>query len=300
MTVFSALQQPSTPTTEQALQQALEKVLQLAVRHHQSGRIEEAENLYRSILQTQPDHPEANHNLGRLAVQMQQPGTGLPYFAAALEANPGAAEYWISYLDALLLAGEADMAQQVLALGRQHGLQGDDVDALTGRVEMHAQRAEQSEAAPASSGEVAGTTAKQSDNTRTKIVPAAKPARQAVSGKGKSVASKQETDTLVMLYKQRRFIEMETLARSLTQRFPRHGFGWKALGVVLLEQGRTREALAPRKKASNCYRGMSMRMSIWASFCSDKAGLLKRKRAIGARCRSSRITRSPTATCCFA
>ena len=65
-----------------------DQALQQAVIHHKAGRLQDAERLYRAILQAQPQHPEANHNLGVLAVQVKQPAAGLPYFKTALEANP--------------------------------------------------------------------------------------------------------------------------------------------------------------------------------------------------------------------
>ena len=47
---------------------AIEKALQQGVIAHQEGKIKEAERLYRAILKSQPAHPDANHNLGVLAV----------------------------------------------------------------------------------------------------------------------------------------------------------------------------------------------------------------------------------------
>ena len=137
MTIFAPPQQPVDPAMAQALKdlhQSLAQALQLAVNNQQAGQLEEAETLYRSILQAQPNHPEANHRLGVLAVQMKQAGAGLPYFAAALEARPEQQQYWLSYIDALIQADETQTAQQVLALGREYGLQGDDVEALAGRL----------------------------------------------------------------------------------------------------------------------------------------------------------------------
>lgn len=138
MTISTPSQQPADPAMDQALQdlhQSLTQALQLAVAHQQSGQLEEAERLYRSILQAQPNHPDANHSLGVLAVQMKQAVAGLPYFAAALEARPERKPYWLSYIDALIQADETHIAQQLLALGRDHGLQGDDVQALAARLE---------------------------------------------------------------------------------------------------------------------------------------------------------------------
>ena len=113
----------------------LEVALHQAVAHHQAGRLQEAERLYRDILRAQPDHPDANHNLGVLAVQVKQPMGALPHLKTALETKPEQGQYWLSYIEALIQAGQTDAARQVLAQGRQRGLQGEAVEALAGRLE---------------------------------------------------------------------------------------------------------------------------------------------------------------------
>ena len=46
------------------------QALQLAVQHHQAGRLAEAELLYRQILAAQPNHADALHLLGVMAQQV--------------------------------------------------------------------------------------------------------------------------------------------------------------------------------------------------------------------------------------
>ena len=60
--------------------QSFDGVLRQAVAHHQAGRLQEAERLYRSILRAYPEQADANHNMGLLAMQLGQPASGLPYF----------------------------------------------------------------------------------------------------------------------------------------------------------------------------------------------------------------------------
>lgn len=118
----------------------IEQTLQTAVDHHHAGRLHEAEALYQSILKIHPNHPEANHNLGAMAVQMNQPATGIPYFVTALEADPARGQYWLSYIDALLRDCQLDTAGKILELAVQHGLHGDDVDALKVRLNENLER----------------------------------------------------------------------------------------------------------------------------------------------------------------
>ena len=48
----------------------IEQALQQGVAAHREGKLEEAERLYRAILQAQPLHPDANHNLWVIAVSV--------------------------------------------------------------------------------------------------------------------------------------------------------------------------------------------------------------------------------------
>ena len=52
----------------------IEQTLQQGVAAHKEGKLQEAERLYRAILEVQPKHPDANHNLGLIAVSTDQSG----------------------------------------------------------------------------------------------------------------------------------------------------------------------------------------------------------------------------------
>ena len=80
----------------------IEQALQQGVAAHKEGKLQEAERLYRAILQSQPLHPDANHNLGVIAVSVNKPDVALPLFKTALEANPTIEQFWLSYIDALI------------------------------------------------------------------------------------------------------------------------------------------------------------------------------------------------------
>ena len=84
---------------------SLAAALQQAVAHHQAGRLQDAEQLYRAILQAQPGQADANHNLGVLAGQVGQHAAGLDFFKTALATNPAQSQYALSYANALMNAG---------------------------------------------------------------------------------------------------------------------------------------------------------------------------------------------------
>ena len=58
-----------------------EEALAKGVAAHKEGNLQEAERLYRAILQSQPAHPDANHNLGLIAVSCNQPAAAPPLFS---------------------------------------------------------------------------------------------------------------------------------------------------------------------------------------------------------------------------
>jgi predicted O-linked N-acetylglucosamine transferase (SPINDLY family) len=62
--------------------------------------------------------------------------------------------------------------------------------------------------------------------------------------------SKKEMDKLVLLYGQGQLAQAEALSRSLTERFPKHGFGWKVLGAVMRANGRPEEAVRCMREAA--------------------------------------------------
>lgn len=120
--------------TENApLPDKLAQSLQLAIACHQIEHFREAETHYLAVLQMEPAHALANHNMGTLLVQKNDPAAALPYFIAAIEAEPACAQYWLSYISALFQSGQRMEALQMLEFARQQGLQGAEVDNLAAR-----------------------------------------------------------------------------------------------------------------------------------------------------------------------
>jgi tetratricopeptide (TPR) repeat protein len=110
------------------------ELLALAVESHRDGQLSEAENLYREILAIDSFQPNANHNLGVLALDSDQPNLSLDYFRIALDNDPDEPQFWISYVDALIKAGQHQYASEVLINGLELGLHGDEVNALVNKL----------------------------------------------------------------------------------------------------------------------------------------------------------------------
>lgn len=68
---------------------------------------------------------------------------------------------------------------------------------------------------------------------------------------GAALPPQTDMQRIVQLYQAGRHAEAEPLARQLTERFPRHGFGWALLGAALRGQQRHAEALPAIEKAAS-------------------------------------------------
>ena len=116
--------------TELTINQALQK----AIEARKSGQVQEADRLYTAILKAQPKHPDANHSMGVLAVGVGKAEQALPFFKTALEANPAIAQFWLSYIDALIKLDKLADAKAVLDQAKSKGAKGDGFDKLEQRL----------------------------------------------------------------------------------------------------------------------------------------------------------------------
>ncbi len=80
----------------------IHQALKHGVEAHKAGQLHEAKRLYNAILKLQPKHPDANHNLGVLAVGIGKIELALPFFKIALKTKSKNAKFWYSYIDALI------------------------------------------------------------------------------------------------------------------------------------------------------------------------------------------------------
>src|ERR1700732_765432 len=60
----------------------------IALEHRQRGQLQAAEQIYRQILQVEPNHPDALHFLGVIAYQVGKPANAVEYLRRALELKP--------------------------------------------------------------------------------------------------------------------------------------------------------------------------------------------------------------------
>ena len=222
----------------------IEQALQKAVEDHKAGKLQDAENLYRAILQAQPKHPDANHNLGVMAVSFNKTEAALPLFKIALEANPNQRQFWLSYLDALIKEKQFETAKNVLEQGKKQGLAGGIVEALEAQLATiflmpNSQSLFESKAP---------TFAQQRKKESTKKEKKKNLSKDLISLNQTRSPPQIELNTLLEHYKKGRYDLAQNLATILTQQYPSHPFSWKVLGALFKQAGKLEDSVIANQK----------------------------------------------------
>ena len=92
----------------------LDQALQKGIEAHKAGKVQEADRYYTAILKATPKHPDANHNMGVLAVGVGKVREAIPFFENALKANHTNVQFWLSYMDAIINLGQIEDARLIL------------------------------------------------------------------------------------------------------------------------------------------------------------------------------------------
>jgi tetratricopeptide (TPR) repeat protein len=112
--------------TEITIDQAFHK----AIEAHKAGNFQVADGFYSFVLNEQPQHPDANHNMGVLAVSIGKVEQSLSFFKTALSANPSIAQFWFSYINAFIELERFEDAQALFNQAKSKGANGDGFDEL--------------------------------------------------------------------------------------------------------------------------------------------------------------------------
>ncbi|MFZ6658624.1 tetratricopeptide repeat protein [Undibacterium sp. TJN19] len=207
---------PSDPdiaqiTAERALEQAIAQVLQLAQASLAAGDTQGAIAHYKVILESIPDHHEANFSLGKLLVSTGLPEDALAYLEAAIQGAPQCEEYWDTYIDVLNLFGDTEIVRQARELRTSYFQNTASIDSDVVK-----------------------------ESNKDQQVATAKASKAAATHK--SGSNVPEINKLSTLYAQANFKEVERLSRKLIQKNPQDGIAWRFLGLVLLNAANYQEA----------------------------------------------------------
>ncbi len=93
------------------------QLLQQAIAAHNRKDFQKAEKLYRAVLKLYPKQPDANHNLGLLALAVNKPALALPFFKTAVSSNYSMEKYWLSYITALIKDRQLEKAKKLIRQG---------------------------------------------------------------------------------------------------------------------------------------------------------------------------------------
>lgn len=216
-----------------------ENKLEYAIQLQQQWRFEDAKAQYLAILKDQPEDANALHNLGVLfSVQLLEPAESLQYFEAALNLDPTRLQFWFSYLDALIKAGALDVAEHVLMLASNYGLNDLQIASFERDIRL------------------ARTTI--TDLVDAVLVDAEPlPAPQPVdappaAGQEPSVMDLQ---TLLSIFNQKKYQPAIQAIDAMLQRFPQSAVVWNMLAEVERRGGFPEKALEARRQAARLQPG---------------------------------------------
>ncbi len=199
----------------------IDKALQIGVIAHRKGELQKAERLYRAILRAQPNHPDANHNLGVLAVASGKLLEALPLYKQALDTNPSVEQFWLSYVYCLVKTKNFDIARQVIDDSKRFEIPQEIFASLESEL-------------------------------RSLLENSQKSSKKAISGAHdlkQKEPNKDQIDRLLELFGANMLREAEALAILLTEEFPDHPIGWKVLGAVLKPTGRLDQSLIAMQRS---------------------------------------------------
>ena len=217
----------------------IEQALLQGIAAQETGKFQDAERLYRAILQVQPDHPDANHNLGVLFVSAGNLLEGIPLFKLALRSNPRVEQTWLSYIGALIQLGHLEEAERALVEGAKSGLSAERVQVLSQQVRA---------AVPRSAGKSKQT--RRLSEKRKRLAEKKKTRKRKAQGNLSGVApSQDQINCLFENYNAGKLAEAERLAESLSRHFPTHPLAWKVLGALLNQSGKLIESLTAMEKS---------------------------------------------------
>ena len=95
--------------------------LEHAISAHEAGNLVLAGEKYLEILNLDPNHPDANHNFGLIALKMDEQAMAVQFFKNAIESNPSIKEYWVSCINTLIELKDVKNAQIALDKAKEVG-----------------------------------------------------------------------------------------------------------------------------------------------------------------------------------
>ena len=99
------------------------ELLKLGIVAHKSGKFIEADHYYTAVLEENPNHPDANHNLGVLAVDLGKFNLANKFFCKAISIAPKIEQFWISYIKNLIKTQQYSNALTNIREAQKNGVE---------------------------------------------------------------------------------------------------------------------------------------------------------------------------------
>ena len=113
------------------MEEIIHEALSKGVEMHVAGEFDLAGQLYESVIKLQPNHADANHNMGLLKLDTGNDLEALPYLQTALQADTSIVQFWLSYIKALIKLDRRDEAGRILDLAKESGIESEEFVELT-------------------------------------------------------------------------------------------------------------------------------------------------------------------------
>ena len=212
----------------------IEQTFQMAIEAHRAGNLQEAESLYRAVINSNQKHPHANHNLGLIAVAVKRTDIALAFFKIAIESAPNYKQFWLSYIDALIFNQQTNLAFKVVAQARSLGFEGVEFDKIDNLITDEPNE-------NVKSFPLAANVDNNSDIHKKTFALRKNP-------KSKS-PPKSNIDKLFKQYHNEEFEKVINLSNSILHQYPDYQLGWKVLGAAYTKLGFFDKALIANEQA---------------------------------------------------
>lgn len=100
-----------------------EEALQIAKTYHQDGKIADAEEIYRTIIEIDPEHADATFYLGKLALEIGCLNEGLALLKRAIILNPTTESYQQTYTEWIKQINDSALMSHEIILEQKDSLQ---------------------------------------------------------------------------------------------------------------------------------------------------------------------------------
>ena len=109
---------------------------------HNAGDLNTAEKLYQEAVSIQPDHCEANHNIGMLLAAKNELDEALKFFKYALDSSPNVSLFWASYISVLIKLGRIVESKALVKAVKDAGISCEKIEAISQHLEIEHQEPE--------------------------------------------------------------------------------------------------------------------------------------------------------------